>query len=884
MARRLPRRLRRLLAPLFWSARDGDMEREMAFHVESLIADSMRRGVTRADAERAAARRFGNVTRLKEQGHDLRTARIADAMLRDLRHSARSLRQSPAFALAVVLTLGLGIGGNTAIFSVVDQLLVRPLPYPRGDQLLVIRETFYNPTGHGSAPTFIDQNSVSPANWLDWQRDNHTLQSLAAWRTRTYTLTGVGEPARVDAQVVSSEFFPLLGVRPLLGRAISAADDRPKAPPVAVLSYRMWQQRFAGDRAIVGRVVRLSDNPVQIVGVMPAGFRFVFQETDLWCAFQLNRAQRWRDEGRFINVVGRLKPEATLAGARADLEAITRRLAATYEYNKHFGVSLMSLREELTGQVSTTLLTLYAAVGVLLSIACFNVANLLLARAASRKRELAIRTSLGAGRGALVSQLLVESLVLSLAGGALGVGLARWSLDALVAFAPPDLLRVPTLTVDWRVLMYAVAISVATGLVVGLVPALLATRESIVAALRASGPTVSPSHRVRQALVVAQVALTVVLLSGAGLLTRTVIALNRSDNGLDKRNLLTMDVGLPFTRYDGDRSVTFYSELTAALRALPGVQSAAAANSLPVIGDQQGGTVFHRLGTPERPMNERPYTVIRVVTSGYFRTLGIPLVHGREFTDRDDANPAAGFIVNEAFVEAFLRDTDPLAVSLSVWMEDTNPYLPIIGVVGNVSEGSVREASQPTVFYSQRRLQQRAMTLLVRTAHPASIEKAVIAAVHRIDPDLAVAKVRTLETALSESVARERLSAFVSGGFAVGGLLLASLGLYGVLAFLVTDRTKEIGIRIALGERLGRLMGSVIAGGLILVAAGAAIGVSASLLLLRSFGPLLFGVTPYDASTYLGVVGLLIAVAVGASYLPARRAVRVEPLVALRQD
>jgi len=859
------------------------MDREMAFHVESLVADYMRRGMGRDEAERLAARRFGNVTRLKEQGHDLRTARIAETILRDLRHAFRSLRQSPGFALAVIVTLGLGIGGNTAIFSVVDQLLVRPLPYPQGDKLLVIRETFHNPNDQSTA-TFIDQNSVSPANWLDWQRDNHTLQSLAAWRTRTYTLTGVGEATRVDGQVVSSEFFPLLGVRPVLGRAINPEDDRPKAPQVAVLSYRMWQQRFGGNPSVIGRIVRLSDTPVQIVGVMPADFRFVFQETDLWCAFQLDRAQRWRDEGRFVNVVARLKPDATLATARADLESITRRLAATYEYNKHFGVSLMTLRQELTGQVSTTLLTLYAAVGVLLSIACFNVANLLLARAASRKRELAIRTSLGAGRTAIVSQLLVESLALSLAGGMLGIGLARWSLDALVAFAPPDLLRVPSLTVDWRVLTYAVTISAVTGLVVGLVPALLAARESIVAALRASGPTVSQSHRIRQALVVAQVALTVVLLSGAGLLTRTVIALNHSDNGLDKRNLLTMDLGLPLARYDGDRSVAFYSELTAALRALPGVQSAAAANSLPVIGDQQAGTVFHRLGTPERPLNERPYTVIRVVTSGYFRTLGIPVVRGREFTDRDDANPAAGFIVNEAFVKAFLRDTDPLSVSLSAWMEEKNPYLPIIGVVGNVSEGSVREASQPTLFYSQRRMQQRAMTLLIRTAQPASMEKVVIAAVHRMDPDLAVAKVRTFETALSESVARERLSAMVSSAFGASGLLLASLGLYGVLAFLVTDRTKEIGIRIALGERLSRLMRSVIAGGLLLVAAGAAIGVSGSLLLFRSFGPLLFGVTPYDASTYLGVVGLLIAVAVAASYLPARRAARVEPLVALRQD
>ncbi len=609
------------------------------------------------------------------------------------------------------------------------------------------------------------------------------------------------------------------------------------------------------------------------------------QETDLWRAFQLDRANRWREtDGRFVNVVARLKPDATLASARVDLESIARRLAATYEYNKKSSVRVASLREDLTGQVSTTLLALYAAVVVLLSIACFNVANLLLARAASRRREMAIRASLGAGRGAIVRQLLVESLLLSVIGGTLGIALARWSLDALVAFAPPDLLKVAAVTVDWRVLLYAVGMSVATGLVVGLVPALLAARESIVATLRASGPTVSQSHRVRQGLVIGQVALTVVLLSGAGLLTRTVLALARSDAGLDKRNLLTMDVALPSARYGADRTVAFYSQLTAALRALPGVQSAAAANSLPVIGSQQGGTVFHRLGTPLRPVSERPYTTIRVVTSGYFHTLGIPILRGREFTERDDTNPDAGFIVNEAFAKAYLAGLDPLAASLSVWMEEKNPYLPIIGVVGNVNEGSLRHAAEPTLFYSQCRMQQLAMTLLVRVPQPASMDKAAVAAVHRIDPGLAVAKVRTFESALSDSVARERLSAAVSGAFAVSGLLLASLGLYGVLAFLVTDRTKEIGIRIALGERLGRLMRSVIAGGLALVAAGAALGIAGSLLLLRSFGPLLFGVTPYDVSTYLGVLGLLAAVAAAASYLPARRAALVEPLVALRQD
>jgi putative ABC transport system permease protein len=870
------RLLRRLIGLLTWGARDRDMDQEMAFHVESLTREYVRSGLSEAEAERAARRRFGSLIRLKEQGHDVRSARVIEDVVRDVRHTGRGLRRSPGFAIAVVLTLALGIGANTAIFSVVDQLLLRPLPYPKGDQLLTIYESFASVGG---------KNSVSPANWLDWQRETRTLQGLAAWGPMVYTLTGVGEPARVSAQLVSFEFFPLLGVAPLLGRTVSQQDDRPNAPLVAVLSYDLWQRRFGGDPKAIGRVVQFNDRPVEIIGVMPAGFRFVYQDTDMWAAYRLDRDQRFREtEGRSLHVVARLKAGTTIAAARTEMESIAQRLAATYEFNKHTSVTLVPLREELTGQVYTSLLVLYAAVGALLSIACFNVANLLLAHAASRRREIAIRTSLGAGRLAIVRQLIVESLALSVAGGAFGILLARWSLDALLVFAPADLLRVPELLIDRRILLYAVGLSVLTGLVVGLVPAVLVARRSIVASLRTSGSGVAHSARLRQVLVVSQVAMAVVLLCGAGLLFRTVIALNRANRGFDKHDLLTMDIALPPTRYTPERRTPFYGEAVAALRALPGVTSAAASNSLPVIGMPRGGTIFHRLGTPEVPMNERPVATIRVVTPGYFRTLRIPVLRGREFTEGDDANPAAGFVVNEAFAKASLSDLDPLGASLKVWMERENPYLPVIGVVGNVSEWSVRNSPQPTVFYNHRRLAETGMTLFVRASEPETLIKPAVAALHDIDPNLAVTQVRTFESALADSLARERLSALVSGGFAVSGLLLSSLGLYGLLAFLVTERTKEIGIRIALGADLRRLTGSVIGGGLRLVAIGATIGVGGSLVLLRSFGALLFGVTPYDLSTYIAVLALLGAVAALASYVPARRAARVEPLVALRQE
>jgi putative ABC transport system permease protein len=849
------------------------MEREMAFHVDSLARDYARNGLSDVDAQRAARRQFGNLTRLKERGHDERTMRLVEDVTRDVRHAARGLWRSPGFSIAVILTLALGIGGNTAIFSVVDQLLLRPLPYPDGDQLVVVEES----TGGSNS-----RADVSPANWLDWQRESRTFRGFAAWQSSAFTITGAGEPRRLRAQRVSSEFFPLLGVAPLLGRTISDVDDRPNGPRVAVLSYRAWQEHLGGDRRAIGRTVQLDDRPYEVVGVMAAGFRFVQQDVDVWTAFQLDRTRPWREtEGRVIEVVGRLAADATIGTARSEMDGIARRLAAMYTFNKNTSVTVTPLRKVLTGQVRTSVLVLFAGVGVMLAIACFNVANMLVARSASRQREIAIRASLGAGRWAIARSVMLESLMLAGAGGALGLGFARWSLDALLAMAPTNMLGVSELFIDRRVLIYAFGVSLATGAIAGLAPTILFARRSTADALRTRGSAAGHAPRMRQALVVVQVAMTVVLLCGAGVLVRTLIGLNRAHLGFDARDVLTMTVAVSPARYTAERCREFYREAVARVRALPGVETAAAGISLPVIGSPRGGTSFHELGTPER---ERPNTVVRMVAPGYFRTLRIPVVRGREFTDADNANPMAGFVVNETFARTYFSGRDPFASSISVWMMADNPYLPIIGVVGDVSEGSARSTPKPTVFYSHGRMTWSTMTLFVRARQPESIVKPVTAALHELDPTLVVSDVRTIESALAESLARERISALISTSFGVGALLLAALGLYGLLAYLVAERTKDIGIRIALGARVARITGSIVGGGLALVAIGAAIGIAGSLLLLRSLGTLLFGVTPYDVPTYAIVVVLLGGIAALASYLPARRAARIEPLTALRQE
>jgi putative ABC transport system permease protein len=859
---------------------DNDLSEQLDAHREMIKADLIEHGMAPSAAEAAARRAMGNDAMVRELSRDAMVHRLIDVCIRDVRYAFRSLLKTPVFTLTVVLTLALGIGANTAIFSIVDRLLLRALPFPNGEQLVMLHE-------NRSRSSRMD---VSPANWLDWQQYSRSFESLAAWSNRfPSNLTGAGDPERLDAETVSHEFFPLVGVRPLIGRVFSPEDDRPGASPTAVLSYSLWQRKFAGDPQIIGKQIELNARGVEVIGVMPAGFHFFSNDTDIWQPFALDRNRPWRDlAGRFLPyVVGRVKPSVTPEAAQREMETIAARLSEQYVFNRDTSVRVIPLREVMTGQVRTSLLVLLAAVGVLLLIACSNVANLLLARSAYRRREIAIRASLGAGRGAIVRQLLIESVVLASAGGVVGVFMAWWGVGLLLALVPASLLQVSDVPIDGWVLLYTLGLSVLTGVVVGLAPALPVLHIDVVEHLQTGGRSVTARTRLRQGLIVLQVAMTVVLLCGAGLLVRSLLALTGDATGVDATGVLTMRIELPGARYNPERQAAFFREVTDRLQSLPGVQSASAANDIPVNTLRSAGTSLVIAGQNELPPNERPRTRVRVAMLGYFKTLGIPLLKGRDFSQDDEiAGAPRVFIVNQAFAKKYFGNDDALSASISVNMErPENPYGRIIGIAGDVKEGSLRGNPEPTVFYNHRQFRMfPGMTVFVRTSRGAEIAREATQIVRDLDRNLPVIEVRMLEDAFAESAARERLNAVVSGAFAVCALLLASLGLYGLLAFTVAERTNEIGIRMALGARSLKVLRMIMGHGLRLVAFGAVVGLVIAFAVSRFLESLLFGITSHDLATFIGVPAVLAVVSAFAVLIPALRATRVNPLVALRKD
>jgi putative ABC transport system permease protein len=871
---------------------ESDLAEQLDAHREMIKADLLSRGIEPSQADIASRRALGNEQLVREFSRDQLFPSWIDGIVRDSRYAVRSLCRVPVFTIAVILTLALGIGLNTAIFSAVDRVLLRPLSFPDAERIMLLHETG---VGGRNSPKM----DVNPSNWLDWQRDSKTFESFAAWTDRNpATLTGQGEPERLEAETVSYEFFSVLKVQPLMGRDFRPEDDRPGAGPTAVLSYSLWQRKFAGDPKIVGKTVQLNSRPVEIIGVMPQGFHFLSQSTQIWRAFGLDRNLAWRERGgRFLPyVVGRVRPNVEPAAAKVEMQTIASHLAQSYAFNENTSVAVIPIHEAVTGQVRTSLLVLFAAVGVLLIIACSNIANLLVARSANRRREIAIRTSLGAGRGAIVRQVLIESLLLAAAGGIGGVFIARWSLNVLLRLAPANLLPMAGVSIDGSMLLYTFALSVATGILVGLVPAVPSVRLAVWDQLRNGGRSITASLRLRQALIIAQVAMTIILLGGAGLLVRSLLRLTRDPIGVDPKNVLTMRVELPPARYNESRQIQFFQQVTEKLHDLPGVESVSAAADIPVSHKRTAGTGFQILGEPPAPLTAGPFARIRVVMPGYFKTLGIPLLQGRDFNQEDmnDSAPQV-FVVNEAFVKAYLSSRDALSTSISVFMklpnpaapmygEPNNPFGRIIGVAGDVKEGTLRDSSEPTVFYDERQLTSSGMTLLVRSARGSELAREAGVIVHEIDRNLPLIEVRMLSDAFSETLARDRLNAIVSAAFAACALLLASVGLYGLLAFTVAERTTEIGIRMALGAQASQVLRAIVRQGYCLVLIGGFLGLIAAFAASRFLKSLLFGVTPYDPFTFAFVSALLAFVTLIAVLIPAWRATQVNPIMALRED
>ncbi len=805
-----------------------------------------------------------------------------DTTWQDIRYALRGLRRNPGFAITAILSIVLGIGASLAIFTVTDSLLLRPLPYRDPARLTIVWET------NRRRPA-IDQNVVSPGNYLDWKKQNDVFEEIAAFSTVRSVLAGAGRTEELEKQLVSAELLPMLGVEPLRGRLFTAADDQPGHDDGLLISYRLWQSWFGGDENIAGRKVQVNSTLRTVVGVLPPTFYFMSRETDMWEPMGLDPARDYRaTQGRWMMCLARMKPGVTRAQAQANMTAVAQRLEAAYpKFDANWTVNVEPLRDALVRRVKTSLWVLLGAVGLLLAVACANVANLLLARFVSRRTEMAVRVSLGAGRGRVIRQLLTESVLLGLAGGLVGIVVARSAVQGLLAIAPRDLVRGAAVAMDLRVLLFAVTLSVLTGIFFGLAPALVTSRAGLIGGLReGSRSGIGGSGHLRAWFVGAEVAFSVILLVGATLLFRSLVGLQAVHPGLDPTNVLTFRVTIPAVRYpELPRRTQFFARAIEQIERLPGVRAAGAVSYLDFSG-MVAGTGVRIGGRPAPKPGEELVANIRTVMPGYFRTLGIPLKSGRDFTpaDNDPSSPYR-FIVNEAFVRNFMRGEQPLGKTISAAMDRQNPFGEIVGVAGDVNDGALDKPARPTVYYIHTHLNYTAMVFVVRTGgNPMGLADSVRRIIRGLDSAQPVADIRPMEVILAETFSRQRFSALLLSGFSLTSLLLAAIGIYGVLAYSVTERTREIGVRVALGAQPGRIVTLIVGAGARVVVAGTAVGIGGALALSGLLKSLLFGVGPRDTATFLIVPGVLVAVALLAAYVPARRAARLDPMQALRSE
>jgi putative ABC transport system permease protein len=866
-------KLRLRLRALFFKSRlEEELDEEVRFHLEREIEENIARGMSAEEARMAALRSFGGVERVKEESRDERGVRSLEEVWQDLRYGGRMLWKNPGFTIVAVITLALGIGANTAIFSVVNAVLLRPLPFAEPERLVMVWLKGSEAAGGNRVP-------LPVADLLDWRAQNRSFESVGAFRTAAYNYIGGESPERVRVADVTANFFTTLGAQPALGRTFQSDEGRPGAQQVVVLSQQFWRKHFAADPQVIGRSINLSGASFTIIGVMPEAFDYPEREVELWIARQLQAPNR---RGPFVlRSVARLKPGVTLPQARAEMNSMKSSFAG-----EKFDFNVLPINEFIVGEAKPAILMLLAAVMLVLLIAAANVANLLLARAASREKEIAIRAALGASRWRVVRQLLTESLLLALIGGGLGLLMAWRGVDLLLKLAPEDLPRLQQIGIDGRVFGWTALVSLLTGLVFGLAPALQSARLNPDETLKEGGRGATEGagkRRWRNLLVVSELAMAVMLLVGAGLLLNSFWRLQRVDPGVDPRQTLTMQIPLQGPKYaQSQQTNAFYDQLIERVKTLPGVRAAAVSNSLPP-DEQPWSDDFTIEGRPVDP-REAPIANDIRVSPEYFQTLGARLLRGRTFSSTDSGNAPQVMVINDMLARRYFPRENPIGKRINRGTESQPSVWEIIGVVGDIKYKGLGEETLPAFYQPIAQNTWRGVFLIVKTeaADPLGLAATVSNEIRSLDRELPVTQIRTLEQRLYASVAQPRFRTTLTAIFAALALILASVGIYGVISYSVTQRTHEIGVRVALGARSRDVLTLVVKQGMTLTLIGLGIGLSASIALTRLMKTLLFGVSATDPLTFIVISLLLTVVALLAALVPARRAMKVDPMVALR--
>jgi len=883
----------RLLGLFLKRKLERELEEEIRSHLEIQIEDNLRQGMSPEDARRAAQIRFGGVEQVKEAYRDKSRLGWIETLWQDLRYGARILWTNPGFTLTAMLTLALGIGANTVIFSIINAVWLRPLPYPDPDRLIVVRETKLPET---------DDSQVSPAAFLAWQKQNTVFAPLEAITVRFFNLTDEINPERVRGMPSTHGFLPMVGVRLMIGRYFLPEEDRPGHNRVVIIGYNLWQRRFGGDLNILGQTITLDDQLYTVIGVMAPTTGLRFEDTDVWTPLAITAEQAQQYDSRYLFPCGRLKPGVTLEEARMEMSLIASNLAKQYpDSNTGWNVRLLSLLDYAANHTKAQLALMVSAVAFVLLIACANVANLLMARAAARQKEIVIRAALGAGRWRIVRQLLTESLLLALAGGVVGAALANWGVKILMATSMMGdyHLRVIDLSLDGRMLAFNLAVVLLTGCIVGIVPALQASRPNMNEMLKDAGRGSTSGRRqqfMRNALVVIEVAMSVTLLIGAGLMIRSFINLQQVDPGFNPDNVRTIAFSLSKEKYRGkDQQAAFYTQLIERVAALPGVQVAGAACAVPFTdgwwGDFEEGLKllnqgFRIEGRASYDLGQEPHAYYSSVSPDYFKAIGIPLLRGRHFTARDTKGAPRVAIINNKMAKQFFPDEDPIGKRILLTNGD-EVYREIVGVAGDVkSDGLDRET--PAQIYEPY-LQQPFpfMTLVLRAnGDPSGLNEAIRAEILKLDREQPVVGIMMLDQSVRNwrSTRWLRSLGLLLGIFAAVAVGLAAVGLYGVMSYVVTRRTQEIGLRMALGAQPSDALMLIMRHGARLTFCGAAVGLLGAWAMMRLLASGLYGVSATDPLTFMGVSLLLISVALLACYLPARRATKVDPIVALRSE